>query len=339
MKLIGNKVALAFLIINLALIIIGYFGIMDSAGFLNGIISTSELSTGTAEEYFKVKKDYYFSIVFITFFVINYLIIILYRGQGEIMRKLSKALIIQLIITGIISLIKIYAIDGYNKTSIEEFEASIFGVYYLIIAIISALLAYNFDFKNKKGLVYVAFACLLVSFILNIENNILRVDIANKSAINISKLKPVGSPIMKHKVTLLGAESYEDGVSTLDRLTDNQTNFLDLLMYVSTNKPSNEEIFTMVEKFYANHVNYDETYLKEKMGDNYQLTKLSLNNKMNARYKENDMKIIDIYKNKGLNDALKEIDVSKKGSLIALLIRATKHDEKNADVNRNETSK
>lgn len=333
MKLIGNKVAFAFLLMNMALIAIGYFGIMNSAGFLNGLIASADLTTGTPEEYWKAKKDYYFSIVFIAFFVINYLVILFYRGQGEIMRKVSAALIIQLFITSVISIITIFIIEGVNKPSIDELEASNFGIYYIIVAIISAILVYNFDFKNKVGLVAVAFSCLLVSFILNLENNILRVDLANKSAIVMSKLKPVGSPLMKHKVTLLGTESYEDGVSTLDRLTNNQTNYLDLLIYTSTNKPSDEEIFKMVENFYANHVHYDETYLKEKMGDDAKLTRLALNNKMNL-YKENDMKIINIYKTEGLNAAIKEIEVSKKGSMIGLLLRAAKPEPKKVEENK-----
>lgn len=331
MKLIGNKVALAFLIINIVLITIGYFGVMNSAGFLNALIPTSDLTTGTPDEYWAARKDYYFSIIFIAFFVINYLVILLYRGQGEIMKKVSAALIIQLVITSIISLIKIFIIDGYNKTSIEEFEDSTFDIYYVIVAIISAILVYNFDFKNKVGLVAVTCACLLVSFILNIENNILRVDLANKSAIVISKLKPVGSPLMKHKVTLFGAETYKDGVSTLDRLTDNQTNYMDLLIYAGTNKPSNEEIFIMTERFYANHIHYDENYLKEKLGDDFKMTRLAINNKINNLYKENDMIFIDIYKNQGLDAALRELEVSQKGTWIRSLIRAAKPESKNVD--------
>lgn len=333
MKLIGNKVALAFLFINMVLITIGYFGVMNSAGFLNGVIATADLTTGTPEEYWKAKKDYYFSIVFIAFFVINYLVILFYRGQGEIMRKVSAALILQLFITLVISIITMFIIDGYNKTTIESFEPSTFGIYYIIVAIASAILVYNFNFKNKVGLVAVTSACLLVSFILNIENNILRVDIANKSAIVMSKLKPVGSPLMKHKVTLFGAESYEDGVSTLDRLTENQTNYLDLLIYAGINKPSNEELFKMVENFYANHVHYDETYLKEKMGDDAKQTRLALNNKMHL-YKENDMKIINIYKTQGLEAAIKEIEVSKKGSILRLLISAAKPEQKKVEENK-----
>ena len=330
MKLIGNKVALAFLLINMALITIGYFGVMNSAGFLNGLIATADLTTGTPEEYWTAKKDYYFSIVFIAFFVINYLVILFYRGQGEIMRKVSAALILQLFITTVISIITVFIIDGYNKTPIEAFEPSTFGIYYVIVAIASAILVYNFNFKNKVGLVAVTSACLLVSFILNIENNILRVDLANKSAIVMSKLKPVGSPLMKHKVTLFGAESYEDGVSTLDRLTENQTNYLDLLVYAGINKPSNEELFKMVENFHANHVHYDESYLKEKMGDDAKQTKLAINNKMHL-YKENDMKIINIYKTQGLEAALKEIEVSKKGSILRLLISAEKQEPKKVE--------
>jgi hypothetical protein len=245
----------------------------------------------------------------------------------------SAALIIQLFITSVISIITIFVIEGYNKTPIEEFEPSTFGIYYVIVAIASAILVYNFNFKNKVGIVAVTSACLLVSFILNIENNILRVDLANKSAIVMSKLKPVGSPLMKHKVTLFGAESYEDGVSTLDRLTENQTNYLDLLVYAGINKPSNEELFKMVENFYANHVHYDETYLKEKMGDNFKLTRLGINNKMHL-YKENDMKIINIYKTEGLEAALKEIEVSKKGSILRLLIIAKKQEPNKVEENK-----
>ena len=331
MKLIGNKVALVFLIINIALIAIGYFGVMNSAGFLNALIPTSDLTTGTPDEYWTAKKDYYFSIIFVAFFVINYLVILLYRGQGEIMKKVSAALIIQLIITSIISLIKIFIIEGYNKTSIEEFKDSTFDIYYVIVAVISAIIVYNFNFKNKVGFIAVTCACLLVSFILNIENNILRVDLANKSAIVMSKLKPVGSPIMIHKVTLFGSESYQDGVSTLDKLTDNQTNYMDLLIYAGTNKPSNQEIFIMAEKSYANHIHYDETYLKEKMGDDFNMTRLAINNKINNRYKENDMIIIDIYKNQGVDAALKELEASRKESWIRSLISAARTEPKNSD--------
>ena len=48
---IGNKTALKFVIVNIILVVVGYFGLLDSAGFLNSITPSADLITGTAAEY------------------------------------------------------------------------------------------------------------------------------------------------------------------------------------------------------------------------------------------------------------------------------------------------
>lgn len=163
------------------------------------------------------------------------------------------------------------------------------------------------------------------------ETNIFRTDLANRYTVVDNKLKPIGQPIMKYEITLLGGRSYQDGVSTIESVTDNYSNHLDLLNYASINKPSNEEVFNIVERFYENRVNYDETYLKNKMGDKFYQTKLQINNKMSKGYKENDMKLIKTYKTQGLEAAMKEMNEMKNGSTIWILINTTSLDKQKVD--------
>lgn len=318
-QFLGNKTILVFLLLNIALIAIGFFGVLDSAGFLNAVIPSADLTTGTAEEYWKYKNDYYFSITYIAFLILNYVVIFLYKGKSEISERIAIALIMQLSIVTIIGIIKVFFFSD-NPPSLGEPNISTFGIYHVVIAIIASMWVYNFKFKNKVGILLTAAACLIFSFIVNLQTNILSVDIANKSAITVKKLEKVGTPVNKYHATLFSIESTPDGVTTLDRLTNNQTNYIDFFLYISVNKPSNEEVFRMVENFYNNHISYDETYLKEKMGDNVSMTKLHVNNDMVKKYKDIDMYLINVYKKEGIDAALKAIKESKKGSMVGLLI-------------------
>jgi len=318
-QFLGNKTLLAFLLINLALIAIAFFGVLDSAGFLNAIIPSADLSTGTPEEYWKYKNDYYFSIIYITFLVLNYFVIFLYKGESELSKRIAIALIVQLSIVTIISIINVFFFSD-NPPSLGEPNISSFGIYHFVIALIASIWVYNFKFKNKVGLLLTTAGCLAFSFVINLQANILSVDIANKSAITVKKLEKVGTPINKYYTTLFGVDSKPDGVTTLERLTNNQKNYIDFFLYTSVNKPSNEEVFSMVENFYNNHISYDETYLKEKMGDNISMTKLHVNNEMVKKYKDTDMYLINLYKREGIDAALKTIKESKKVSMLGLLV-------------------
>lgn len=331
MKFIGNKTALKFVIVNIILVVVGYFGLLDSAGFLNSITPSADLITGTAAEYWKYKIDFYYSIIFIAFFVMNFVAILFYRGKGNFLSKLSSALIIQLLILTVVNIISVYLIKGYKTADLSNFEISQFGVYQLIVAVTSAMIIYKFDVKKYLTIAATACACLGVTFIYNLENNIFRTDLANRYTVVDNKLKPIGQPIMKYEITLLGGRSYQDGVSTIESVTDNYSNHLDLLNYASINKPSNEEVFNIVERFYEKRVNHDETYLKNKMGDKFYQTKLQINNKLSKGYKENDMKLIKTYKTQGLEAAMKEMNEMKNGSTIRLLINTTSPDKQKVD--------
>jgi hypothetical protein len=332
MKLINNKVALFFLCINIIFIIIAYFGLLDPSGIYNHISGTLIYAEGTPKEYWKINLDTYYGIMYTILIGINLLFIALYRGKGEIVRNITGALKIQLSLCLLLS-IGVYTLSStINNNGIEEMLSV--NIYFILIPIISAILINIKQIKNIKLIIISSLACISITLILCLQVNLLIASIINRvNDVNLQFTKN-GTQLYKNKVNLLSVERIPDGVANLERSSKKYTDFLAILHYPTINKTTNEEIFEIMDKFSKNSGIKDETYLKEKLGDKADFTRLHIFKKF-SKLRDEDINLLNTYKTKGIDAAMKELETTK-SSLIGMLIeKKNEFDQREIQENNN----
>lgn len=335
MRIIGNKFAFAVLVISILYIVIGYFGWLDTTGYLNKELYYDQIVTGTATEYWRVKLSYYFSITYIMIPILYIITIILYRGSGETSNKLATALRVQLVLLVLVQFFPLYNFFAHYETELIPYTTLIgFQYYYIIISIISVLYAYRKDIKNIKMIATISAFCIALTCLLNLYVNILQVNMFNRVVDVTSQSATVGTPIIKAKVNLFNVEFYNDGLMSVERASRNYKDFMGLFLYTQANKPSDDEIFRIMNTFYSKYEPIAE-YKKEK---DYGCTKVCRYNSL-AVYKETDLKLIDIYKNKGLSAAMNEMENIIKDGKRSLIYAFIKTVENTKNMNKLEIKK
>lgn len=328
MKIITTKVMLNILAINIIYIIIGYFGWLDTTGYINKVLYQDEMLTGTPTEYWRVTLSYYFSVTYIMLPILNIITIMLYTGSGETSQKVATALKVQIVLLILIKFLTTSNfLTQYSEELITDTKSMSFEYYYIIISILSVLFVYRKDLKNIKMIATISVSFMLLTLLMNLHVNILRVNMYNRVIEAISKYTTAGTPVIKAKVNLLNVEFYNDGLMSVERSSNDYKDFMGLFIYVRTNKPSNDEIFKIVETFYAKYETINNEYLKEKLGKYYEGTKVGRYNRL-LQHKDNDLHLLDVYKNKGLAVAMNEIEKMKKDkkqSIIYLFIKTVEN--------------
>lgn len=331
MKTITNKIAMTFVIINILLIGIAYFGLLDPSGMYNKVYGTLIYAEGTPTEYWKINLDTYYGIIYTTLIVINLFFILFYRGKGVIIRNITGTLKVQLLLCLLLS-IGIYTLSStITKNGIEQILSV--NIYFILVPIISAVLINIKQIKNVKLIIISSLACITITLILCLQVNLLIASLMNR--INEASLQFTknGTPLYKNKVNLLSIKRIPDGIANLERSSKNYTDFLAILHYPSINKTSNAEIFDVVDKFSKNYVIKDESYLKEKLGDKSDFTKLHIYGKF-AKLRDKDVSLLNTYKTKGIDAAMKELETTQ-SSLIGLLIeKKNEFDQREIEENK-----
>lgn len=300
MKLINDKVACSFLIVNLIFIFIGYFGLLDTTGYVNNSLVVSQYVQGTPEEYWKINIDYYYSIIYIALLVLSYFVMLLHKGTTPLSISISRSLKYQILIFIIIDIItRIININHPN-------ELERLSLWWLMVPFIAAFLANRKKPRNVKLLTISILSCISVLLLLNLQKNIFKADMANRTVQATIQYTPVGTPMYKYEPTVLGVKQMDDGVATIERITKNYTEVLSVITYPSINKMSNEDVFEMMDKMSKNYVIKDESYLKEKFGGRFTSTRVYSYNKIGP-LNEVDLKLIQTYKNKGIDAAMNEL--------------------------------
>ena len=87
-NIISGKLVIAIALINVILIALSYMGITEAAGFLYSTAGPYKYITGTESEYIKLNTNLVFSIVYILFYIVSYLLILLYF-VGKVFKPIS----------------------------------------------------------------------------------------------------------------------------------------------------------------------------------------------------------------------------------------------------------
>lgn len=300
MKLINDKVACSFLIVNLIFIFIGYFGLLDTTGYVNNSLVVSQYIQGTPEEYWKIKIDYYYSIIYIALMVLSYFVILLHKGTTPLSISISRSLKYQILIFIIIDITtRIININHPN-----EFER--LSLWWLLVPFIAALLANRKEPSNIKLITISILSCMSVLLLLSLQKNIFKANMDNRIVQAAVQYTPVGATMYKYEPTVIGVKKIDDGVATIERITKNYTEVLSVITYPLINKMSNEDVFEMMDKMSKNYVIKDESYLKEKFGGRFVSTRVYSYNKIGP-LNEIDLKLIQTYKTKGIDAAMNEL--------------------------------
>jgi hypothetical protein len=332
LKLTTNKIALSLVIINVLFITIAYFGLLDPSGMYNKEYGTLIYAEGTPAEYWKINLDTYYGIIYTILIVINLFLIVFYRGKGEIIRNITGALKIQLLLCLLLS-IGVYTLSS-TMTNNGIDQTLRVNIYFILIPVLSAILINIKQIKNIKLIIISSLACITITLILCLQVNLLIDSIINRVNDAALQFTKNGTQLYKNKVNLLSVERIPDGVASLERSSKNYTDFLAILYYPYINQTSNSEIFDMVDKFSKNYVIKNETYLKEKLGDKADFTKLHIYGKF-AKLRDEDVSLLNTYKTKGIDAAMKELETTK-SSLIGILIeKKNEFDEREIQENNN----
>jgi hypothetical protein len=300
LKLINDKVACSFLIVNLIFIFIGYFGLLDTTGYVNNSLVVSQYIQGTPEEYWKIKIDYYYSIIYIALMVLSYFVILLHKGTTPLSISISRSLKYQILIFIIIDITtRIININHPN-----EFER--LSLWWLLVPFIAALLANRKEPSNIKLITISILSCMSVLLLLSLQKNIFKANMDNRIVQAAVQYTPVGATMYKYEPTVIGVKKIDDGVATIERITKNYTEVLSVITYPLINKMSNEDVFEMMDKMSKNYVIKDESYLKEKFGGRFVSTRVYSYNKIGP-LNEIDLKLIQTYKTKGIDAAMNEL--------------------------------
>lgn len=327
-NIISGKLVIAIALINVILIALSYMGITEAAGFLYSTAGPYKYITGTESEYIKLNTNLVFSIVYILFYILSYLLILLYFGKTATTRIIAFALKVQILIYSIIFIIY-GAIQSLSENKIRvltEYNPTSFNIYCLIIAAIAVYLSNINNLKNVRMMGLTAIACLSVTILINFQGNILSASITNIITEHSMAFNKEGTPLYKHKATLLSGESLPDGVVTIERATENYTDYVKLFHYLTYNEFSNEDIFEIMEKFHDNFIPKDEAYLKSKIGYKIKATKIHQYNNL-MKYKDEDIRLINIYKKDGVKAAMQALNETKNKTLLSALIKIKKNKE------------
>jgi hypothetical protein len=300
LKLINDRVACSFLIVNLIFIFIGYFGLLDTTGYVNNSLVVSQYIQGTPEEYWKIKIDYYYSIIYIALMVLSYFVILLHKGTTPLSISISRSLKYQILIFIIIDITtRIININHPN-------ELERLSLWWLVVPFIAALLANRKEPSNMKLITISILSCMSVLLLLSLQKNIFKANMDNRIVQATVQYTPVGTPMYKYEPTVIGVKKIDDGIATIERITKNYTEVLSVITYPSINKMSNEDVFEMMDKMSKNYVIKDESYLKEKFGGKFVSTRVYSYNKIGP-LNEIDLKLIQTYKTKGIDAAMNEL--------------------------------
>jgi hypothetical protein len=300
LKLINDRVACSFLIVNLIFIFIGYFGLLDTTGYVNNSLVVSQYIQGTPEEYWKIKIDYYYSIIYIALMVLSYFVILLHKGTTPLSISISRSLKYQILIFIIIDITtRIININHPN-------ELERLSLWWLVVPFIAALLANRKEPSNMKLITISILSCMSVLLLLSLQKNIFKANMDNRIVQAAVQYTPVGATMYKYEPTVIGVKKIDDGVATIERITKNYTEVLSVITYPLINKMSNEDVFEMMDKMSKNYVIKDESYLKEKFGGRFVSTRVYSYNKIGP-LNEIDLKLIQTYKTKGIDAAMNEL--------------------------------
>jgi len=318
MKLVNNRVALTFLLVNVLFVAVGYFGLLNSAGYFYSIVGNFKYELGTPYEYWKLKIDYYYSIMYIGLLATSYLVILLHKGNTPTSIMISRGLKYQILFFVVIDLIiRLININHPKSYRFDEYAPENISLLYLLVPLVAALFAKRKQPFNMKLVLITTMSCLAVFLMLNLQKNILKVDIANQVVKASLQFTKVDYQVHQYKPTLLGAEIIDDGVATIEKITNNYTDILAITYYPLINKTTNKEIFDLAEKMSTNYKLKDESYLKEKLGDDFYWTKVYKYNKI-SKLNEYDIQLLNTYKTKGVDEAMREINPEKRSFIMML---------------------
>jgi hypothetical protein len=348
MKLIGNKVMCNLLAINIIYIVIGYFGILDTTGYLGVHNYYDGIVNGTPSEYWKVTLSYYYSITYLMLPILNIITILLYKGSSDVTKKIALSLKIQIIsfilINIVFNILKVKTETYYTEYNLElipVIKEGFFRYYDFFILILSVLFVMRKDIKNIKIVSVVLLTSLIVLGLTNFHSNIHRAEMINRVIDAQSHYIPDGNPLIKLKPNVFNIEIIPDGFTSFERSTKNYKSLMYMVVYMGTNTPSNKEIFELTDKIYSNYKPQDDTYIKSKLGELYTATMLDRYNQI-IKFKENDLYLLDIYKRKGLDEArieLQNLDENRKRSLINMFIHIVKSKkEDNQDMDKSSSN-
>lgn len=328
MKLVNNRVALTFLLVNVLFVAVGYFGLLNSAGYFYNTIGNFKYELGTPYEYWKLNIEHYYSMIYVGLLVTSYLVILLHKGNTPLSISISRGLKYQILLLGVIDLIiRLININHQKSYKFDEFSPENISLFYLLIPLVAAWLANRKKTFNMKLMLTTTLSCLAVFLILNLQKDILKSDIVNKLVTANLQFTKVGSPVHQYKPTFFGRNSLNESVATIETITNNYTNIHSIISYPFINKTTNKEIFEMVENMSTHYTLKDETYLKEKFKDNlledgFTGTKVYRYNKL-SQLTDHDIQLLNTYKTKGVDEAMKEFDPEKR-SFIGLLFKNKK---------------
>lgn len=299
--------------------IVGYFGLLNSAGYFYNTIGNFKYELGTPYEYWKLNIEHYYSMIYVGLLVTSYIVILLHKGNTPISISISRGLKYQILLFVLIDLvIRLININHPKSYKFDEYAPENISLLYLLVPIVAAWLANRKQPFNMKLMLITILSCLAVFLMINLQKNILKADIANQLVKTSLQFTKVGSPVYNYKPTLLGAEIIDDGVATIEKITNNYSDILAISYYPLINKTTNKEIFDIVENMSIHYTLKDESYLKEKLGDDFYGTKVYKYNKL-SKLNDHDIQLLNTYKTKGIESAMQEINPEKRSFIMFLL--------------------
>lgn len=318
-----TQFALTYFALSSLILLLALMGVFDPTGFLNlandGYLMTVEDSKAINS----YAVDALLSIIYISMIFFNVVVLLSYKTKHDFAIKVFKAIKIQLIVYIAIIIIGL----SLTFTDITTFpfstiasvferpvEGNIVSFSTILVIVISSLFVMRKNLSDVKNTFLIAAFSSVVALFIGGYTAFLNVNITNKFIDIQIPLAKLGTPIEKYKIRGLGVEKYKDGVVSLQKSSNDFTNYQNLMMSIYSNK----EDIKLEQAVYA----LDEFYKKYKLQNIPQKPeglklRITLENKLYESNKDNDSILIEAFKSGGL-DSMKvvynQIKMSKKQS-------------------------
>lgn len=105
----------------------------------------------------------------------------------------------------------------------------------------------------------------------------------------------------------------------IEKINILNSDILDAILYLQNKAVSEHDVFVLLETYYAQY-EHKSDFLKNNLTSLYKNSRIEYNDKLYKKYKENDLKLIEYYKNNGLEKTIEKIKNDKVDSLIPIIL-------------------
>jgi hypothetical protein len=303
-----TQFAITYFAISSFILLLAFLGVFDPSGFINLSNDGYLIKIDDLKSVNNYALDSFLSIVYISMIFFNVVVLLSYKTKHEFAIKVFKAIKIQLfiylaiIIVGLLLAFTDLSSSAFSSvTSVFErpVEGNIVGFSTIVIIVLSSLYVMRRNLNDVKNTFLIAAFSSVVALFIGVYTALLNVNISNKFVEIQIPFAKLGTPLEKFKIVGLGVEKYNDGVVTLQRASDNFSNYQNLLISLYSNK----ENIKLEQAVYA----FDEFYKKYKVQAIPEKPKglklrMTLENELYQRNKNNDLKLIEAFKSGGLDN-------------------------------------